>query len=72
MPGRRFLTQAGQAPDGIAANPIAMLDPPRRVASPMVPALHGSGSPSRSLPERRGKSFPESGKFFPTKTGTSP
>ena len=50
---------------GVAAISIATLDPPRRVASPAVPALVGSGSPLRSLPEQCGKSFPEKGKFFP-------
>ena len=58
--------------EGFAAIPIAMLDPPRRVASPMVIALQGSESLLRSLPEQCGKSFPESGKFFPGRTGASP
>ena len=65
MPSRRILKPALWALDGFAVVPTAALDPPQRAASPAVPALHGSGSPSRSLPERRGKSFPESGKFFP-------
>lgn len=33
------------APNGSAAIPTAMLDPTRCSASPMVPALQGSGSP---------------------------
>jgi hypothetical protein len=33
---------------GLAAIPITALDPPRRAASPAVPALVGSGSPLRS------------------------
>jgi hypothetical protein len=32
--------------DGFAAIPITALDPPDSAASPAVPALHGSGSPS--------------------------
>ena len=38
-------------PGGFAAVPIPMLDPPRRAASPMVPALKGSGSPNVYQPE---------------------
>ncbi len=36
------------APNGFAAIPTAALDPPRSAASPAVPALIGSGSPSQS------------------------
>ena len=35
-------------PDGFAVLPIATLDPPHSAASPVVPALVGSGSPSPS------------------------
>ena len=38
---------AGRAPSGFAAIPAAAIDPPHRAASPAVPALIGSGSPSR-------------------------
>lgn len=34
------------APSGFAAIPTAALDPPHSAASPAVPALIGSGSPS--------------------------
>ena len=34
------------APNGFAAIPTTALDPPHRAASPAVPALIGSGSPS--------------------------
>lgn len=37
---------AGRAPSGFAAIPAAAIDPPHRAASPAVPALIGSGSPS--------------------------
>lgn len=39
----------GWAPRGFAAIPTTALDPPHRAASPAVPALIGSGSPSRCL-----------------------
>ena len=50
-PGRgRLKTQpALRAPDGVAAIPATAIDPPHRAASPAVPALIGSGSPSISF-----------------------
>ncbi len=39
----------GWAPCGFAAIPTAALDPPHSAASPAVPALIGSGSPSSRL-----------------------
>ena len=39
----------GWAPCGFAAIPTAALDPPHSAASPAVPALIGSGSPSGRL-----------------------
>jgi hypothetical protein len=39
----------GWAPRGFAAIPTAALDPPHSAASPAVPALIGSGSPSCRL-----------------------
>jgi hypothetical protein len=47
--GQRNLEPAWRAPDGVAAIPTAALDPPRSAASPMVPALHGSGSPTKII-----------------------
>ena len=43
------------APNGFAAIPTAALDPPHSAASPAVPALVGSGSPSKpaAAPPRR-------------------
>ncbi len=43
------------APSGFAAIPTAALDPPHSAASPAVPALVGSGSPSKpeAAPHRR-------------------
>ena len=35
-------------PDGFAVLPITTLDPPHRAASPVIPALIGSGSPLSS------------------------
>src|SRR6056297_1381486 len=49
--GRRKLKPAWWAPSGFAAIPTAALDPAHSPASPAVPALIGSGSPS-SLPCR--------------------
>ena len=47
-PSRPILSRpAWWAPNGIAAIPTAALDPPHGAASPAVPALFGSGSPSR-------------------------
>ena len=43
---RRKLEPAWWAPNGFAAIPTAALDPAHRPASPAVPALVGSGSPS--------------------------
>jgi hypothetical protein len=39
------------ATDRFAAIPAAALDPPHRAVSPVVPALHGCGSTSKSLPD---------------------
>jgi len=39
----------GWAPCGVAAIPTAAIDPPHSAASPAVPALIGSGSPSCRL-----------------------
>jgi len=44
--GRRKLEPAWWAPSGFAAIPTAALDPAHSPASPAVPALIGSGSPS--------------------------
>ena len=44
--GRRNLEPAWWAPSGFAAIPTAALDPAHSPASPAVPALIGSGSPS--------------------------
>ena len=38
------------APNGFAAIPTTALDPPHSAASPAVPALIGSGSPSFAVP----------------------
>jgi hypothetical protein len=65
MPGRRYLEPAWRAPDGFAAIPATALDPPQRATSPAVPVLHGSGAPCETIPQLRGKSFPELSKFFP-------
>ena len=43
------LSDFGWAPRGFAAIPTAAIDPPRGAASPAVPALIGSGSPSCCL-----------------------
>jgi hypothetical protein len=40
------------APNGFAAIPTTALDPPHRAASPAVPALIGSGSPSPAMSMR--------------------
>jgi hypothetical protein len=40
------------APSGIAAIPTTALDPPHSAASPAVPALIGSGSPSTAVANR--------------------
>jgi len=51
-PGRssfKSLSAFGWAPCGFAAIPTAALDPPHSTASPAVPALIGSGSPSGCL-----------------------
>ncbi len=47
--GRRKLKPAWWAPNGFAAIPTAALDPAHRPASPAVPALIGSGSPSFAI-----------------------
>ena len=40
------------APNGFDVIPTTALDPPQRAASPAVPALIGSGSPSAAMPTR--------------------
>lgn len=45
----RATVALGWAPGGFAAIPTTALDPPHSAASPAVPALIGSGSPSRCL-----------------------